>query len=116
MPGTVNAIVPLSLLESVRSVDIPEGDDVDVEYVQEHRNKRLGLSDTVIAQIRRYKEAMKHNQQIALEEARGISRLIGRRPDAESIFVRAGMIVANRMYQLISSTQRQIIHLLPGFL
>src|SRR6267142_2126162 len=57
MPGTVNAIIPLSLLEAVRSVDIPEGDDIDVEYVQEHRNKRLGLSDTVIAQIRRYKEA-----------------------------------------------------------
>ena len=59
MAGTVNAIVPLSLLEAVRSVDIPEGEDVDVEYVQEHRNKRLGLSDTVIAQIRRYKEALK---------------------------------------------------------
>jgi hypothetical protein len=116
MPGTVNAIVPLSLLESVRSVDIPEGDDVDVEYVQEHRNKRLGLSDTVIAQIRRYKDAMKHNQAIALHEASGIARLIGRRPDAESIFVRAGIIVANRMYQLISGTARQIIHLLPGFL
>jgi predicted hydrocarbon binding protein len=100
----------------VRSVDIPEGDDVDVEYVQEHRNKRLGLSDTVIAQIRRYKEAMKHNQPIALNEAAGIARLIGRRPDAESIFTRAGTIVANRMYQLISSTRRQIIHLLPGFL
>jgi len=67
MPGTVNAIVPLSLLEAVRSVDIPEGEDVDVEYVQEHRNKRLGLSDTVIAQIRRYKEALKRNQQISSE-------------------------------------------------
>ncbi len=116
MPGTVNAIVPLSLLEAVRSVDIPEGEDVDVEYVQEHRNKRLGLSDTVIAQIRRYKDAMKHNQSIPLHEAGGIARLIGRRPDAESIFIRAGNIVANRMYQLISSTRRQIIHLLPGFL
>ncbi|MDQ6690569.1 MAG: hypothetical protein M3Z18_08675 [Gemmatimonadota bacterium] len=116
MTGTVNAIVPLSLLEAVRSVDIPEGDDVDVEYVQEHRNKRLGLSDTVIAQIRRYKDAMKQNQAIALQEASGIARLIGRRPDAENIFVRAGNIVANRMYELISTTRRQIIHLLPGFL
>src|SRR6267142_950464 len=44
MPGTVNAIIPLSLLEAVRSVDIPEGDDIDVEYVQEHRNKYLGAS------------------------------------------------------------------------
>src|ERR1700687_4351246 len=82
MTGTGNAIVPLSLLEAVRSVDIPEGEDVDVEYVQEHRNKRLGLSDTVIAQIRRYKDALKRNQPIAIHEASGISRLIGRRPDA----------------------------------
>jgi hypothetical protein len=116
MTGTVNAIVPLSLLEAVRSVDIPEGEDIDVEYVQEHRNKRLGLSDTVIAQIRRYKDAMKRNQPIAIHEAAGISRLIGRRPDAESIFTRGGTIVANRIYQLISATRRQIIHLLPGFL
>jgi predicted hydrocarbon binding protein len=116
MTGTVNAIVPLSLLEAVRSVDIPEGEDVDVEYVQEHRNKRLGLSDTVIAQIRRYKDALKRNQPIAIHEASGISRLIGRRPDAESIFTRAGSIVANRIYQMISTTRRQIIHLLPGFL
>jgi hypothetical protein len=116
MTGTVNAIVPLSLLEAVRSVDIPEGEDIDVEYVQEHRNKRLGLSDTVIAQIRRYKDAMKRNQPIAIHEASGIARLIGRRPDAESIFTRAGIIVANRIYQLISATRRQIIHLLPGFL
>jgi predicted hydrocarbon binding protein len=116
MTGTVNAIVPLSLLEAVRSVDIPEGEDIDVEYVQEHRNKRLGLSDTVIAQIRRYKDAMKRNQPIAIHEAAGISRLIGRRPDAESIFTRAGTIVANRIYQLISASRRQIIHLLPGFL
>jgi len=116
MPGTVNAIVPLSLLEAVRSVDIPEGDDIDVEYVQEHRNKRLGLSDTVIAQIRRYKDAMKRNQAIAIHEASGIARLIGRRADAEMIFGRAGNIVANRMYELISGTTRQIIHVLPGFL
>ena len=116
MPGTVNPIVPLSLLEAVRSVDIPEGEDVDVEYVQEHRNKRLGLSDTVIAQIRRYKEALKRNQPIAIDEAAGIARLIGRRSDAEGIFVRAGVIVANRVYEMISTTRRQIIHLLPGFL
>jgi hypothetical protein len=84
--------------------------------VQEHRNKRLGLSDTVIAQIRRYKDALKQNQPIAIHEASGIARLIGRRPDAEGIFTRAGIIVANRMYQMISGTTRQIIHLLPGFL
>src|SRR5215210_8978272 len=110
MAGTVNAIVPLSLLEAVRSIDIPEGDDV--EYVQEHRNKRLGLSDTVIAQIRRYKDAMKRSQPIAVHEAAGIARLIARRGDANEIFVRAGTFLATRMYQMISASTRQIIHLL----
>jgi len=114
MSGTINALVPLSLLEAVRSIDIPAGDDV--EYVQEHRNKRLGLSDTVIAQIRRYKDAMKRNQPIANHEATGIARLIGRRGDADDIFLRAGTIVATRTYEMISGSARQIIHLLPGFL
>lgn len=115
MPGFVNALVPLSLLEAVRSIDIPEGDDVEVEYVQEHRNKRLGLSDTVIAQIRRYKDAMKRGQPIAVHEAAGIARLIARRGDASEIFVRAGTFLATRMYKMISASTRQIIHLLPGF-
>ncbi|MEO7822116.1 MAG: hypothetical protein ABIS15_00810 [Gemmatimonadaceae bacterium] len=115
MAGFVNALVPLSLLEAVRSIDIPEGDDVEVEYVQEHRNKRLGLSDTVIAQIRRYKDAMKRNQPIAIHEATGIARLIGRRADAAEIFVRAGTLLATRMYEMISATTRHTIHLMPGF-
>src|SRR5687767_506311 len=115
MPGFVNALVPLSLLEAVRSIDIPEGDDVEVEYVQEHRNKRLGLSDTVIAQIRRYKDAMKRGQPIAVHEAAGIARLIARRADANEIFVRAGTLLATRMYEMISASLRHIIHLLPGF-
>lgn len=115
MPGFVNALVPLTLLEAVRSVDIPEGDDVEVEYVQEHRNKRLGLSETVIAQIARYKEAMKRGQPIAVNEPVGIARLIARRADANEIFVRAGTLLATRMYKMIPSSTRQIIHLLPGF-
>ncbi|HXG71922.1 MAG TPA: hypothetical protein VNJ04_15040 [Gemmatimonadaceae bacterium] len=113
MPGTVNALVPLSLLEAVRSIDTPEGDDV--EYVQEHRNKRLGLSDTVIAQIRRYKDAMKRGQEIVVPEAMGISKLIGRRDDADGIFVRGGTGVAAKMYELIPFSRRKLIHILPGF-
>jgi len=115
MSGFVNALVPLSLLEAVRSVDIPEGDDVEVEYVQEHRNKRFGLSETVIAQIGRYKEAMKRGQPIAVNEPAGIARLIARRADANEIFVRAGTFLATRMYRMIPSSTRQVIHLLPGF-
>ena len=47
MLATVDALLPLSLLEAVRNVDTPI-DQVDTEYVDELRNKRLGLSDEQI--------------------------------------------------------------------
>jgi predicted hydrocarbon binding protein len=115
MPATVHARVPLSLLAAIRDVDSPEG-DAEAEYVQELRNKRLGLSDTVYAQIRRYGDAVRRSQQISVVEATGLATLIGRRPDAEQIFVSAGKKVANEVYLTVSSTTRGIILLLPGFL
>src|SRR5947209_3495814 len=99
MPDTVHVLLPLSLLEAIRSVDTPGGDEV--EYVHELRNKRLGLSDTVYAQIRRYGEAMRKSQPIATAEATSLARLIGRRADAEAVFRNAGRIVAARMYERI---------------
>ena len=52
MLATVDALLPLSLLEAVRDVDTPEG-VLETEFVDELRNKRLGLSDTVYSQIQR---------------------------------------------------------------
>ena len=115
MPATVHARVPLSLLAAIRDVDSPGG-DAETEYVQELRNKRLGLSDTVYAQIRRYGDAVRRSQPIAVVEATGLSTLIGRRPDAEEIFHAAGRKIAHEAYQTISSSVRGIILLLPGFL
>ena len=45
MAEMVDPLLPLSLLEAVRTVDLPEG-DLEAEFVAELRNKRLGLSDT----------------------------------------------------------------------
>ena len=115
MPATVHARVPLSLLAAIRDVDSPGG-DAEAEYVQELRNKRLGLSDTVYAQIRRYGDAVRRSQQISVVEATGLSTLIGRRPDAEQIFQSAGKKIALDLYQTISSSTRGIILFLPGFL
>lgn len=115
MPSSVHARVPLSLLAAIREVDSPEGDS-DTEYVQELRNKRLGLSDTVYAQIRRYGDAVRRNQQISTIEATGISTLIGRRGDSDAIFQSAGRKIASEVYLTISATVRGIILVLPGFL
>lgn len=116
MPPTVNARIPLSLLEAIRRIDTPDDPgDMETEYVAEFRNKRLGLSDTVYSQIRRYNDAMKRGQPIPFAEAEGLSTLIGRRPDADELFRSAGKILARDIYASVSPTRRSAIHNLPGF-
>jgi predicted hydrocarbon binding protein len=112
---TVDALLPLSLLEAVRAVDTPQ-EDVDAEYVAELRNKRLGLSDTVYMQMRRYSESIRRGNRAAQEEAVGIARLIGRRPDAESVFRSAGRILAQRAYGTLSPVTRRTLRFLPGIM
>ena len=95
MADTVDPLLPLSLLEAVRTVDLPEG-DLEAEFVAELRNKRLGLSDTVFAQIKRFTEAVRRRQQQSFDEAQGIARLIGRRPDAEEALELTGLFERQR--------------------
>ncbi|MGH7648616.1 MAG: hypothetical protein ACREND_10890, partial [Gemmatimonadaceae bacterium] len=70
-------------------MDSPD-DDFDAELVPELRNKRLGLSETVYAQIQRFTDAAKKHQRTEYEETVGIAKLLGRRPDAEAVFRAAG--------------------------
>ena len=97
MLATVDALLPLSLLEAVRNVDTPS-DQFDAEYVDELRNKRLGLSDTVYAQIKRHTEAVRRRQRIGQDEAIALAKLIGRRPDAEAVFRAAGRYMGRESY------------------
>jgi predicted hydrocarbon binding protein len=115
MADTVDALLPLSLLEAVRTVDTPEG-DLETEYVPELRNKRLGLSDTVYSQIRRYTDAVRRKQRTAHDEAVALARLIGRRGDAEAVFRAAGRHLANEAYLTISSSRRNMIRVLPSII
>src|SRR3569832_1946070 len=99
MSRPVNARIPLSLLESIRRIDTPEDHtDTDTEYVPELRNKRLGLSDTVYTQIRRYTDAMKRGQKIPFAEAEGLVTKINHHPNANALFKSAGYILANDIY------------------
>lgn len=115
MPQTVDALIPLSFLEAVRSVDSPDG-DLEAEFVAELRSKRFGLSDTVYAQIRRYNDAVKRNVRPTQDEAVALATLIGRRPDAEAVFRAAGRYVARETYQRIALPSRQMIALFPSLL
>jgi predicted hydrocarbon binding protein len=111
----VDALLPLAFLEAVRLVDAPDG-DLEAELVPELRNKRLGLSETVYAQVRRYNEAMRRGQRIAFDEAVALARLVGRRADAEVVFRSAGRYIANQAFDRIAPTTRSVLRILPGML
>ena len=115
MSATVDALLPLSLLEDVRNVDAPDG-DLEAEFVPELRNKRLGLSDTVYAQIRRYTDAARRRQRPVHDEAVGLAKLIGRRPDAEAVFRAAGRYLAREAYLTIPGPTRRFIGVVPSLL
>lgn len=114
-PASVDSLLPLSLLEAVRDVDSPI-EDIEAELVGDLRNKRLGLSDTVYMQIRRYTEAVKRNHRTGHEEAAGLAKLIGRRADAEAVFRAAGRFLALEAYGTISPVSRRLMLTLPSFL
>ncbi|MGQ0537897.1 MAG: hypothetical protein ACT4R6_03035 [Gemmatimonadaceae bacterium] len=117
MTTSVDARLPLSFLEAVRSVDSPDKfAEAEIELVGELRNKRLGLSDTVYMQIQRYSEAVKRNQRTARDEAIALAKLIGRRPDAEAVFRQAGRILALEAYRTLPFTSRALVRLLPGLI
>ena len=110
---TVDALLPLAFLEAVRTVDAPD-DDRDAEYVPELRNKKLGLSDTVFAQVQRYAESVRRGHRIPYDEAAALARLVGRRPDAEVVFRSAGRYLAGEAFLRIAAPTRAILRLLPN--
>jgi predicted hydrocarbon binding protein len=112
MLSTVDALLPLSLLEAVRDVDTPA--DLDSEFVDELRNKRLGLSDTVYLQIKRYSDAVRKRQRVGQDESVALAVLIGRRPDAEAVFRAAGRYLARESYRTINPVTRKLLRLLPS--
>jgi predicted hydrocarbon binding protein len=112
MLATVDALLPLSLLEAVRDVDTPG--DLDSEFVDELRNKRLGLSDTVYLQIKRYADAVRKRQRTGQDESVALAKLIGRRPDAEAVFRAAGRYLARESYGTINPVVRKLLRLLPS--
>jgi predicted hydrocarbon binding protein len=113
MLATVDSLLPLSLLEAVRNVDTPS-DQFDAEYVDELRNKRLGLSDTIYAQIKRHTEAVRKGHRTSHDEAIALAKLIGRRPDAEAVFRAAGRYMARQAYATVSPVTRRMMRLLPS--
>ncbi|MEP6762974.1 MAG: hypothetical protein ABJB66_01625 [Gemmatimonadaceae bacterium] len=109
----VDARVPLNLLEAVRAIDAPDF-EVDAELVHELRNKRFGLSETVSAQIRRYGDSVRNGERVQYDVVLALSRLIGRRPDADLVFRDAGRRLARSAASTLSATARRAAVSLPA--
>ncbi|MES2179028.1 MAG: hypothetical protein V4550_14300 [Gemmatimonadota bacterium] len=115
MLATVDALLPLSFLQAVRDVDTPEG-ELEAEFVDELRNKRFGLSDTVYSQIKRYTEAVRRNLRTPQDDTIALARLIGRRPDAEAVLRAAGRFLAQEAYMTINPVSRAILKFTPAMI
>lgn len=87
---TIPAVIPLSLLEAVRTLDAPPADGLEVTEQPPEVARRLGLNATVVAQIGRYARAAEREDGVPLKEVVQVFRLVARRPDAELAFADAG--------------------------
>jgi hypothetical protein len=85
----VHSLVALGLLSALRDQDLP-GEVLDDENLTLTLPRRLGLSDAVDAQIRRYREDVRRRRRITDRELKDLVRLVIRRPDSYEVFLRVG--------------------------
>lgn len=89
------SVVALTLLEVIQDQDRPE------EILQDEdpaitMPRRLGLSDVVLTQVRRYREEARKGQRITEAELGDLLRLVARRPDAGAVFTEAGRRLSHK--------------------
>jgi hypothetical protein len=111
-PADAHSILPLAVLEAMRSLDSPSDEEV-AEYVDELLKKRLGLSDTVAAQIARYEVTVRQDGSVRAGEMEQIFRLAGRRTDAALVFADGGRRAARRSLKRLSGFTRWGAQYLP---
>lgn len=99
----------------MRNLDSPSDEEV-AEYVDELLKKRLGLSDTVAAQINRYEVLVKRDDGVTGAEFEQILRLASRRTDAALVFGDGGRRAARRAVSRLSGWSRWASRRLPRFL
>lgn len=109
----IHAIIPLSVLEAVRSVDAPPSDELG-ELDAELASKRLGMSRTVARQIARYASLVRKGVRVDVDEVVGLLRLVGRRADAPQVFSAAGARAAAYATNGLRLPARMVRHTLPS--
>jgi hypothetical protein len=109
----VPALLPLSLLEALRALDVPQPDTLDEPH-GDLAAKRLGLSRTVEAEIERLRRRALAGEAVPGQEFAALQRLVSRRPDAALVFTDAGRRAARRALERRSAPSRALRRILPG--
>ena len=111
--ASITPVFPLLLLETMRDMDRPE-EVLEDEDLSISLPRRLGLSDVVGVQIRRFQEEMRQRRLQSAGQIVDLLRLVVRRPDAEPIFHEAGRRVARHYWQQRSKTMRGVLRVMPN--
>lgn len=112
-PGHVLPAFPLTLLEAMRAHDRPaevlEDEDVTISMP-----RRLGLTDVIGTQIRRYEAAQKQGKPVPYAEVVSLIQLVLRRPDGGAILWQTGQKMAERRVQRVPKPLLRLMRILPG--
>jgi len=91
----VASVVGLSLLEVIRSLDLPT-EVLAAEDPSRTMPRRLGLSEVVDQQIRLFREQVRRRERITDQRAQDLFQLVLRRPDSDEAFLKAGEILIGK--------------------
>jgi hypothetical protein len=105
--------IALALLDSLRATDTPD-EVLEDESFRVSLPRRLGLSEVVDAQMRRYEELHGRGGALSPDEYGNLLRLIGRRPDADAVFGVAGTRLAEERFPLPGRLQQARRRAAPG--
>jgi hypothetical protein len=108
----MHALIPLAVLETLRSQDVPQPDGLD-EFHEEFTTKRLGMSHTVERQIDRFRALAVAGARVSREEVVALFRLAGRRADADLFFADAGRRAGAMAIQRPGRVRRVGLGILP---
>lgn len=111
---TVQPRVALALLEALRTSDTPS-EVLEAEDFSQSLPRRLGLSAVIASQIQRYEALQERNRELDASEVVDLFQLISRRPDASSVFRRAGDHLSREELGGRSAVARGTTRILPDF-
>lgn len=112
LTGSVDAAVPIALLQAMRAHDRP-GEFLEDEDLTISLPRRLGLTGVVGTQIMRYEAAERANRSVRLDEFIGLVRLVLRRPDAEPVLRETGQRIARWQFRRTPDLWQTLLHRAP---